>query len=480
MADLPGLPGRAGASTRGAGIGSPARSALLRQRWTLPDLRCLHIIGYGERALEIKGRDSEGAGRQTRGPNNPGGVNARSRRLAMERAADALTLLLGTLTLPALCVLSLDVALLRPLPHALAGLRHLALRMANDAPGGERDKRSGLLIQSPAMFEAVAGSLPALQTLYAEAASFCIIDYAHVIDLMPCKHLRAFTLVNVYAKAIVTVPEGCCWTVVLPADSGDLDWFSPTTWPGVAACHMRGFRNAGVSMARGSPCAALPRLSCDVSVVALPVLAELRIVLDAASFPRGSEDYELRLRLDGGRLPALQLLEVDVPCALQLRVHAALEMRSLVVLAHSLAAFVWEPSVSPWCELNVRSGIRVISERARAHSAKVKRVHCPASHPWEAIFVRIATTPPDGVRRALRDLFTKSYHPRGASSGAACTEHAGSAWRGAAPADVCLSDLRACSCRTCLDCLSRARVPLAAAQAWRRAGFDRLLAPLCR
>jgi len=217
-----------------------------------------------------------------------------------------------------------------------------------------------------------------------------------------------------------------------------------------------------------------------VSVVALPVLAELRIVLDAASFPRGSEDCELRLRIDGGRLPALRLLEVDLPCALQLRIHAALEMRSLIVLAQSLAAFVWEPSVSPWCEKNMRSGIRVISDRARAYSAKVKRVHCPASHPWEAIFVRIASAPPDEVRGALRNLFTMSYHPRGAGSGAACTEHAGGGWRGAAPADVCLSDLRACSCRACLDCLSRARVPLIAAQAWRRAGFDRLHTPLCR
>ncbi len=246
VADLPGLPGR-------AGVGGPARSALLRRRWTLPDLRCLHIIGYGERAPGSEARTTEGSGRQTRGPNERGGEGARSRRLAMERAADALTLLLGTLTLPALRVLSLDAALLRPLPHALAGLRHLALRMADDAPGGERDKHSGLLMQSPAMFEAVTGSLPALQTLYAEAASFCIIDYAHVIDLTPCKHLRAFTLVNVYAKATVTVPEGCFWTVVLPADSGELDWFSPTTWPGVVACHMRGFRTAGVSMAPGQP-----------------------------------------------------------------------------------------------------------------------------------------------------------------------------------------------------------------------------------
>jgi len=129
VADLPGLPGR-------AGVGGPARSALLRRRWTLPDLRCLHIIGYGERAPGSEARTTEGSGRQTRGPNERGGEGARSRRLAMERAADALTLLLGTLTLPALRVLSLDAALLRPLPHALAGLRHLALRMADDAPGG--------------------------------------------------------------------------------------------------------------------------------------------------------------------------------------------------------------------------------------------------------------------------------------------------------------------------------------------------------
>jgi hypothetical protein len=31
-----------------------------------------------------------------------------------------------------------------------------------------------------------------------------------------------------------------------------------------------------------------------------------------------------------------------------------------------------------------------------------------------------------------------------------------------------------------VDCLGRAGVPLAAAQAWQREGFDRLLAPLCR
>ncbi len=74
VADLPGLPGRAGASTRGAGAGGPARSALLRQRWTLPDLRCLHIIGYGYPISEITGRDSKAPAARLMAPTTAAGT----------------------------------------------------------------------------------------------------------------------------------------------------------------------------------------------------------------------------------------------------------------------------------------------------------------------------------------------------------------------------------------------------------------------
>jgi len=63
------------------------------------------------------------------------------------------------------------------------------------------------------------------------------------------------------------------------------------------------------------------------------------VVLDAASLPRRVKNHEVELALTGDNLPALRLLEADVPCALRLRLASLRALRALVVRARAVADF---------------------------------------------------------------------------------------------------------------------------------------------
>jgi len=461
-----------------------SRCALLRRRWALPALECLHVIGHGELRHEWEARVEAAAAdaydkrarreaeRECRDwyaedwskPGDGGHaddwdtedeVECELQQLAEDgemeesseeeeewqwadaigEAATALGLLLGNMALPALRVLSLDApALTWRLP--LAGLQHLVLRVTDDEEGGGTNA---------GMLGAIAGSLPALRTLYVEASGFCIVEGG--AQLLRCRRLEALALVNVHVEQEVAAPAGCRVATALPLNAvGDLR--AGACMGGLRgrldALALRRFRCGFMSERERMGASRLDIMAQDLARAALPALRELRIVLDAGDLWDGCEDHVVALDLGAARLPALRVLEVDVPCTLRLRLARVLELRTLVLVAHAVAGFAWEPSV-------------------------------PAAHPWAAIFVRSAAAPPGPVRSALRAVFRRSFR----SGAAAFGEAQGGAWQCAAPAGFRPGDLRACACRACLDCLGRAGVPLAAPRAWRREGFDRLLAPLC-
>jgi hypothetical protein len=445
----------------------PAACALRRQVYVLPALACLHVVEYGERTLDCEACKAPDA---LLGFPEMESVRALavSRRGTARDAAIGRSHLLERLTLPALRVLSLDMVLLDSrLPPTLAGLQHLVLRMDDD---DARSRMRGHVPNAPFhknadMLRVIAGGLPALRTLYIEAASLCYIGgvcryRADSGDLMPCTHLEALALVNVHVEAAVAVPVGCRVATVLPADAvDDLDkWVGSAAGAGLRAradaLVVRGSRDARPALAQHG----LDKLTRDLRAARLLTLAELRIVLDAASLPRRVEGHVLELGLTGANLPVLRVLEVDIPCTLRLRLERMSKLRTLVLAAHALAGFLWEPTEPPGDQ------------------------DLPDGHPWAAISVRIATGPPSDVRSKLHDLFFKSCQRDAtgkATFGSFHIQGEGGAWQGAAPAGFIPGDLRACACRACLDCLSRAGLPVAAAQGWRREGFDRLHAPLC-
>ncbi len=402
----------------------PAACALRRLVYVLPALECLHVVEYGERALDCEARDAMGA--------DPGDREfashlARSRRNLAYYAARGRSLLLERLTLPALRVLSLDAVLLEePLPPTLAGLQHLVLHIDDDdADSRMRGHDRYAIHKNAGILRNIAEGSPELRTLYIEAASLCYIGgYGQLLadcgNLMPCNHLIALALVNVHVGVAVAVPEGCRVATVLPADTvDDLDkWVGGAAGAGLRArtdaLVVRGFRDARPALAQHG----LAKLTRDLRAARLLTLAELRIVLDAASLPARVQEQMLELGLE----------------------------------------FLWEPAEPP--------GDRDV----------------PDGHPWAAISLRFATSPPHDVRSKLHDLFSKSCQcdvTGEATFGSFNIQCEGGAWRGAAPAGFIPGDLRACACRACLDCLSRAGLPVAAAQGWRREGFDRLHAPLC-
>jgi hypothetical protein len=438
--------------------------ALLRQVHLLPALECLHVVEYGERTLDFEARAAMGTDLGDVGSASPWARRQKTARAA----ARGRCLLLERLTLPALRVLSLDAVLLDSrLPLTLVGLQHLVLLMDDDdARSRMRGHATYLPLHKNAnTLRVIAGGLPALRTLYIEAASLCCFGGVGLYqgdrgDLMPCKHLEALALVNVHVEDAVAVPEGCRVATVLPADAvDDLDkWVGSAAGAGLRAradaLVVRGFRDTRPALAQHG----LAKLTRDLRAARLPALAELRIVLNAASLPRRVEEHVLELGLTGANLPTLRVLEVDILCALRLCLERMSGLRTLVLAAHALAEFLWAPAEPPGDQ------------------------DAPDGHPWAAISLRIATGPPDDVRGKLHDLFYKSCQRDAtgrATFGSFNIQCEGDAWQGAAPAGFIPGDVRACACRACLDCLSRAGLPVAAAQGWRREGFDRLHAPLC-
>jgi len=459
-----------------------SRSALMRRRWALPALEYLHVISHGEPRHEwaVRADAAEAAAAAKRAAREEERESRRhcervgymrmpwdaeseetseeetdedETRIGLELqwvdanavAADALALLLENMDVPALRVLSLDAPLLTPLPGTLAGLQHLVLRVEDD------EECSGGEAQVPGndyLFETIADSLPALRTLRVEAANFCAITGG--AQLMPCSRLEALALANVHVAWPLVTPAGCRVAIALPANAvGDLCTPVKTRAGLPGALTALALRRLRLTMDQELICMSmgvggLHTVTLGLRRACLPALRELRIVLGARDASEGYGDGLAALDLESARLPALRVLEVDVPCALRLRLACTHELRTLVLVVHAVAGFAWEPSV-------------------------------PAAHPWAAIFVRTAAAPPGAVRSALRAVFRRSFR----SGAAAFGEAQGGAWQCAAPAGFRPGDLRACACRACLDCLGRAGVPLAAPRAWRREGFDRLLAPLC-
>ena len=434
----PPLPGPPGAADGGASDGDAAASAPLRQRGVLPALQFLHVISDSERAPEREARAVASG----------------------DDAAAALTLLLGRMALPALRVLSLDVALLRPLPHALAGLQHLVLRVSGDAVAHAADAQPG-----HGLFSTLAGSLPALRTLYIAAVVPCCIPGP--VDLASCGQLAALALAAIHVEEGMAVPAGCHVAAVLPADAVRAlrEWTGAVAereWTGVAlqgrvnTLVVRGVRTSNDALARSG----LSVLYDALHVRRLTALHELRIVLDAASLPLGAED-RVALNIDSNCLRVLRVLEVDIPCTLSMRLAWVLEVRTMVLRARTFDGFLWCPTVPLDPDLHTT----------------------PCVPRWAAIFVRFAAAPTGRDEASLRELICHSFRDATgeAGCGAISAGGEGGAWQGAAPAGFRPGDgAPACGCRACMDCLGRAGVPLAAAQAWQREGFDRLLAPLCR
>ncbi len=482
-ADLPRLPDLARAAAGGPRAEGPA---LLRQRWALPALECLHIIGHGERTPACGAAGADASGPLTRAGRR-GAVRAADRcwQAALSAAA-ALDLLLGNMDAPALRVLSLDMTLLAaPLPGALARLQHLVQRVDDDVAADRGGRLQG---KNDGLFAAIAGSLPALRTLHVEAAAFCLVEGERGIDLRPCARLEALALVYIHVRHALVAPEGCRVATVLPVDAlHELEAWAveervgyepagPGLQPRLDALDLRGFRDPRRAQGGlGGWMSVTEELECRLS---LSRLAELRIVLRAASLPHGAD-----LSLNGDRLPALRLLVLDVPCALRLRLSQLAALRSLVLIARALAAFSWGcegPSGRYWDDPQEYERALVGLED---WVADYRRMNWPPHyyvHPWAALFVRTAAPPPGDVQAELRELFSAYCEGAPARTAAVGAVGASGAWQGAAPAGLCPDELRACGCHACVDCLGRAGVPLAAPQAWRRDGFDRLLAPLCR
>ncbi len=423
MADLPRLPElvRVDAKTFEKDL---SRSALLRRRWALPALECLHIIGQGELRHEWEARVEAAAadararharrdaerdtmsrdGVEWRKPRvlNPGHADGWDTEdevawvlgqhegdseteeeeewfwdQAIRDAATALTLLLGNIDLPALRVLShipssypLDApALAWRLPLTLAGLQHLVLRVADDEERSDGGDPCG---DNKGMLDTIAGGLPALRTLYVEASGFCIVEGG--AQLLRCRRLEALALVNVHVEQEVAAPPGCRVATALPLNAvGDLR--AGACMGGLRgrldALALRRFRCGLMNERERMGASRLDIMAQDLARAALPALRELRIVLDAGNLWDGCQDHVVALDLGPARLPALRVLEVDVPCTLRLRLARALELRTLVLVAHALAGFAWEPSV-------------------------------PAAHPWAAFCAHRGCAAGRGPQRAAR------------------------------------------------------------------------------
>ncbi len=284
-------------------------------------------------------------------------------------------------------------------------------------------------------------SLQSLRTLYVEADS---VEVSVPNDLRHCAHLLRMGIKGVLFTESLQLPEKCSLTMEKYA--GNLRFSSRQVIPSVEALLIR-------SSARNLRAESLNTRGANMFIpMKLANLVELRIVLEDTIFSGVSgaagQHRTLRLRIDCMTTPNLEELNVDVPCGLHMHFTRGTELMALAAVARGPIEITAE---GEWLESSLLS-----------------------------IFLQSKANFSEELRKFLMYL----------SMGARCSEleliEGDGVWEARCPGNYSpfsqgdMFALRHCLCGACFPCLSRQGLSVPCEQAWRPAGFERLLAPLCK
>ena len=365
----------------------------------LPLLQCLHLVGRDQVTL------------------TESSIEATLLRLLARHAS----------------VLTLQVKTVNMLLGFLPNLKHLVLILdaSPSAQGNMQDH--GLL------FPAI-NTLKGLRTLSLQFTQDMFDLWPGAIKLTACVHLQHVALPNIRSFGSLILPEGCRVHALYDV------LCSWTKFPDVcnlvnnlSACHTSAWKIDQHN---------------DWQLSDFPYMENLKVLRLNLHKEAFHEDYrvwgELRLDINQGRMPSLEVLELDVHCNLQVHIGCGSTLERLVVIA----AGTLRLTVFPDPEFPLASLKHVYLQSGAILQPVHKRY-------LEVFVANVPLCSRAGLSRLLREGSEEDNWTLAAGM----------------PADYQPSDLQKCCCNACPECLVRAGVPIPWYQAWTNDGYEKYVRP---
>ena len=319
----------------------------------------------------------------------------------------------------------------------LPSLQHLVLDVGT-FPSKWMDEQN-----NAALFPAIS-MLQGLKTLYLQSSQWNAIF--EPTDLAECVHLRHVALQGVCLEGALALPAGC--TLHVRDIPGPLCGVTHTTFDQITGMTLR--HSSGWELVRMYHGMEYRYRRMRRKDPILSNLMRLRVTLNRedlhGSFWRPDEEEKLQLTFDPSTTTRLEVLELDVPCDLDISIDPSIPVKSLVVItagALHLGQPLWRQTPeAPLREMYLQSGSAFLP----LYEAVLEGTHARES--WAG----------------LLQSHVRQEQDR---------------WSACMPASFAPCDLQECCCSACPECLLRAGVPVLCDQAWTRDGFEEHLRQCC-
>ena len=376
-------------------------------------------------------------------------------------------MLINTLAKHALVLTIQTKALRKPLD--LPNLQHLALDIDSSSTSYlSRHK------QHEAFFSAFY-KLKGLKTLYIQSSSWSGAKISGNANLTGCVQLKYMAVQGVSLTGKVVLPSEChLHGISMP--HGKLCEVTS------AAAHL--FRGLTIRQRATWSHQMLAGLHNELAQVYTKCVApnmknltRLQLILDegAHSYEQCERNEGLQLHIDSSKVPALEVLEVQLQpkLAMTIRIDLALPLRTLVISAAGALYFhelpmneMCLPQITTLKDMYLQSGA-ALSPDYKKHLQDLQARRLPAQM---------------GLLEYVKKKLMKSLHARRSPAETwllkYVKEEAGG-WIAQMPAGFQPGNLQECCCSACPGCLARAGVPIICNQAWTSMGFNKHLRRHC-
>ena len=174
-------------------------------------------------------------------------------------------------------------------------------------------------------------------------------------------------------------------------------------------------------------------------------LKQLRLVMSKDCIDKSKEDGVLKVHFKSGHTPNLEVLELDMPCGVDVEMHPIPQLKVLVLIS---------------------TGVLQLHE-----------LICQAPQTLKQVYLQSGKAFPPDYRTEL-----EKWCAQESWAGLRLLEYLNEeqdSWTAQMPKGFQPSNLRDCYCGACPECLVRAGVPILCDQAWTRDGFEKYLRHHC-
>ena len=354
----------------------------------LPLLRCLHIIGRDTVPLTRSSVESV---------------------LVDCLARNALVLTIQTRTVK--------------MPLTFPNLQHLMLGLTRPLYGSCSSHEE--------VFPALR-TLKGLKTLFVQSCCTFTILIKGATDLTSCMHLQHLTVQGVKFSGMLSLPAGCCLHSIV-------------------SCEKQGCYLYAVPGLNRNDTLETTEWGHDWPELFYPPgfyeLKKLRLTMSKDSCNQENEKEKQQLTIEAFRLPALEVLELNLQNNRSVWIDPALSLTSLVVIAGGTL------------HLNIQEvcGIPVTT---------LKQMYVQAGNDFWPNYEKVQHAALAKKPNALPSVAIPRY---------AREKRGQMHWTARRPASFRPGSLQGCCCSACPECLERAGVPILCGQAWTSEGFAKHL-----